>query len=119
MPCPRSSATEPRKRDDVSATRAICKTGEVPPGSVKRVGVEGLPPLAVYNLEGTFYVTDDTCTHGQASLSEGYIEGKEIECPWHGGRFEIATGRATCYPVVEDVQTYTVTIVGDDVCITA
>jgi nitrite reductase/ring-hydroxylating ferredoxin subunit len=103
----------------VSATRPICKTGEVTPGSVKRIDVEGLPPLAVYNLAGTFYVTDDTCTHGQASLSEGYIEGKEIECPWHGGRFDIPTGRATCYPVVEDVQTYTVTIVGDDVCITA
>jgi nitrite reductase/ring-hydroxylating ferredoxin subunit len=119
MGSPRSSATERRKRDDVSATRAICKTDEVTPGSVKRVDLEGLPPLAVYNVAGTFYVTDDTCTHGHASLSEGYVEGKEIECPWHGGRFDIATGRATCYPVVEDVRTYTVTIVGDDVCITA
>jgi nitrite reductase/ring-hydroxylating ferredoxin subunit len=103
----------------VSPTRAICKTGEVPVGAVKRVDVDGLPPLAVYNLAGTFYVTDDTCTHGKASLAEGYLEGSEIECPWHGGRFDVATGRATCFPATEDVKTYTVTVVGDEVCIGA
>jgi nitrite reductase/ring-hydroxylating ferredoxin subunit len=62
--------------------RAICKATEVVPGAVKRVEVEGLPPLAVYNLGGRFYVTDDTCTHGKASLAEGIVEGTSIECPW-------------------------------------
>ena len=97
--------------------RAICKVTDVSPGAVKRVDVDGLPPLAVYNLDGTFYVTDDTCTHGKASLSEGYVEGKEIECPWHGGRFDIATGNPTCLPAMEAVATYAVSVVGDDVCI--
>ena len=50
--------------------RTICKTTEVGPGSVKRIEVDGLPPLAVYNLGGRFYVTDDTCTHGKASLAD-------------------------------------------------
>jgi nitrite reductase/ring-hydroxylating ferredoxin subunit len=100
-----------------SATRPICKVSEVAAGSVKRVEVEGLPPLAVFNLGGTFYVTDDTCTHGKASLSEGYVEGREIECPWHGGRFEIASGRPTCFPAVEPIAVYEVTVIGDDVCI--
>ena len=99
--------------------RPLCKVAEVGPGAVKRVEIDGLPPLAVFNLAGAFYVTDDTCTHGKASLAEGYVEGSEIECPWHGGRFEIATGRPTCLPASEAIATYAVTIVGDDVCITA
>jgi len=97
--------------------RAICKATEVGPGSVKRVEVDGLPPLAVYNLAGRFYVTDDTCTHGKASLAEGTIEGTAIECPWHGGRFDIATGHPTCLPAIEPIATYSVRVVGDEVCI--
>ncbi len=97
--------------------RAICKTTEIGPGSVKRVEVDGLPPLAVYNLGGRFFVTDDTCTHGKASLAEGTVEGTEIECPWHGGRFDIATGQPTCLPALESIATYPVTIVGDEICI--
>ncbi len=97
--------------------RAICKTTEIGPGSVKRVEVDGLPPLAVYNLGGRFYVTDDTCTHGKASLSEGTVEGTAIECPWHGGRFDVATGQPTCLPAIEPISTYPVTIVGDEICI--
>ncbi len=101
----------------MSENRVVCKVSDVAPGTVLKVEVEGLPALAVYNLGGTFYVTDDLCTHGQASLAEGYLEGNEIECPWHGGRFEIATGKPTCFPAVEPVTTYPVTVVGDDVCI--
>jgi nitrite reductase/ring-hydroxylating ferredoxin subunit len=97
--------------------RILCKAGDVGPGTVKRVDRDGLPPLAVYNVAGRYYVTDDTCTHGKASLSEGYVEGARIECPWHGGRFDIASGRPTCLPAAEPLATYAVTVVGDDVCI--
>ncbi len=95
----------------------LCKATDVAPGSAKLVEIEGLPPLAVFNLAGAFYVLDDTCTHGQASLADGYVEGEEIECPWHGGRFCIKTGAAKCLPAVSPVRTYAVTMVGDDVCI--
>ena len=97
--------------------RPLCKVTDVASGSVKRVEVDGLPPLAVFNLDGRYYVTDDTCTHGKASLAEGYVEGTAIECPWHGGRFDIASGRPTCLPAVEPITTYAATVVGDDVCI--
>lgn len=95
----------------------LCKTAEVEPGAVKRVDVEGFPPLAVFNLDGSYFVLDDTCSHGQASLSEGYVEGDEIECPWHSGRFCIRDGQAKSFPVVVPVKSYSVTLVGDDVCI--
>jgi len=95
----------------------LCSVSEVAPGSVKRVEVAGLPPLAVYNLEGIYYVTDDTCTHGFASLADGYVEGHEIECPWHGGRFCIKTGEPARFPVTEPIRIYAVTVVGDDICI--
>jgi nitrite reductase/ring-hydroxylating ferredoxin subunit len=97
--------------------RTICKTTEVGPGSVKRIEVDGLPPLAVYNLGGRFYVTDDTCTHGKASLAEGTVDGTTIECPWHGGRFDIATGQPVCLPAAEPISTYPVTVVEDEICI--
>jgi nitrite reductase/ring-hydroxylating ferredoxin subunit len=97
--------------------RTICKATEVGPGSVKRIELEGLPPLAVYNLGGRFYVTDDICTHGKASLAEGFVDGTTIECPWHGGRFDIATGQPTSLPAIEPLATYPVTVVGDEICI--
>lgn len=97
--------------------RALCKTADVGPGTVKRVDVDGLPPLAVYNVRGRFYVTDDTCSHGKASLAEGFVDGSEIECPWHGGRFDVASGRPTCLPAAEPVAAYPVTVIDDDVCI--
>jgi nitrite reductase/ring-hydroxylating ferredoxin subunit len=81
------------------------------------VEVDGLPPLAVFNLAGRFHVTDGTCTHAKASLAEGYVEGTAIECPWHGGRFDIASRQPTYLPAVEPITTYAVTVGGDDVCI--
>lgn len=95
----------------------LCKAEEVAPGKVKRVDVEGHPPFAVYNLEGTYFVTDDTCTHGQASLSEGYIEGDAIECPWHSGRFCIRTGEALSFPVVVPIHSYPAIVIGDEIVI--
>ena len=95
----------------------LCGASEITPGNVKRVEVTGLPPLAVYNVEGHYYVTDDTCTHGLASLAEGYVEGDQIECPWHNGRFCIKTGEPAGFPVIEPIKTYAATVVGDDVCI--
>ncbi|TMH54626.1 MAG: non-heme iron oxygenase ferredoxin subunit [Betaproteobacteria bacterium] len=95
----------------------LCKTADVAPGSVKRADAPGFPPLAVFNLAGSFYVTDDTCTHGQASLSEGYVEESQVECPWHGGRFCLRTGQPLAFPAVEPIRDYPDTIVGDEVCI--
>ncbi len=106
-------------QDSAADLVRICKTADVPPGSVTRADPPGFPPLAVFNVEGSFYVTDDTCTHGQASLSDGYVHGDQVECPWHGGRFCIRSGEPLAFPVDTPIRSYPVTVVGDDVCIAA
>ena len=73
---------------------------------MKRVMLPGLEPLAVYHLDDGFYVTDDTCTHGQASLAQGCVEVGEVECPAHGGRFEIRTGIAVGFPAAIPIRCY-------------
>jgi nitrite reductase/ring-hydroxylating ferredoxin subunit len=70
----------------------LCNCEEVPEGSALRVE-NGLLTLAVFNVEGEFYVTDDACTHGPGSLSEGYIEGDVVECNFHHGQFNIGPVR--------------------------
>lgn len=74
--------------------------------SVVRVDVDGRPAVAVFRLEDDFYVTDDLCTHGNASLSDGEIVGIEVECPFHGGSFDIRTGAACKYPCTSALTVY-------------
>ena len=82
---------------------------EVAAGSAIRVETGDLI-LAVYNLDGEFYVTDDTCTHGPGSLSEGYIEDDIVECNFHGGQFNIKTGEVAAPPCMVPIKTYPTTI---------
>lgn len=106
--------------EPTSSWRPLCLAEHVEVGMPVRVVVDGLPPLAVFLLEdGLHYATDDTCTHGQASLSEGFIEGDEIECPWHSGRFCIKDGRPTGVPAVDPIRTYRTQVVDGQVCIAA
>ncbi len=73
--------------------------------------------LALFNCDGTYYAVDDTCTHAEASLSEGFLQGCEIECPLHGGRFDVRTGKATWSPAFVPVATYAVRVEGSDVLV--
>lgn len=97
--------------------RALCDTASLNEGEVLRVETEGVPPLAVYKLEGDYFVTADTCTHGEASLAEGFVEGAAVECPWHNGKFCIRTGAALDFPATVALQTWPVTLVDGKVCI--
>ena len=90
---------------------AVLQAADLDEGSVRAVNVPGYPPIAVYNLGGSFFATDDTCTHGNASLAEGDIEGDEIICPFHEGSFEIRTGEAAAPPCLEAIRTYPVSVV--------
>jgi nitrite reductase/ring-hydroxylating ferredoxin subunit len=83
----------------------LCKVEDVGPGEARKVEAAGLM-LAVYNLEGEFCVTDDACTHGPGSLSEGFIDGDVIECNFHQGRFDIRTGAVAGPPCMVPVKTY-------------
>ncbi|MDP8908084.1 MAG: non-heme iron oxygenase ferredoxin subunit [Chloroflexota bacterium] len=92
----------------------VAKVGDLEPGELMYVEV-GDEPVCLINLEGELYALNDTCTHEEASLSDGTIEGDEIECPLHGGAFNIRTGEPVAFPVVVPVETYGVRIVGDEV----
>jgi biphenyl 2,3-dioxygenase ferredoxin component len=83
----------------------LCSTAEIEPGSVRKVETEGLA-LAVFNLDGEFYVTDDQCTHGPGLLSEGFVEGDVVECNFHNGQFNIKTGAVVSPPCMVPIKTY-------------
>jgi nitrite reductase/ring-hydroxylating ferredoxin subunit len=85
-------------------------------GAGEILGVEvGDKPIALYNLDGEIHATDNLCTHAFAFLSDGWLDGDCIECPLHAGRFEIKTGKALGPPVEEDIKTYPVRVVGDEI----
>lgn len=81
----------------------------VPEGDVTAVSING-KDIAIYDVEGDIYATDNICTHGHARLSDGFLEGKEIECPLHQGRFDVCTGKALCAPLNEDIKIYPVKV---------
>ena len=85
----------------------LCGIDEVEEGEPILVETEDLR-LAVYKFEDEIYVTDDLCTHGPGHLSDGFQEGHEIECDFHGGKFDIRTGDVTAPPCMEPVKTYSV-----------
>ena len=66
--------------------------------------------LALYSVQGQVYATDNICTHGHARLCDGFLEGLEIECPLHQGKFDIRNGTPLCQPVVEPIRSYPVKI---------
>lgn len=88
---------------------AAVAASDVPEGDVIGVTVEG-KELALYKVEGGIYATDNLCTHGAARMSDGFLEGHEIECPLHQGRFNVCTGKALCAPLTQDIKTYPVKI---------
>lgn len=81
----------------------------VPEGDVVGAIVAG-KDIAFYEVEGEVFATDNICTHGAARMSDGFLEGREIECPLHQGRFDVCTGKALCAPLTEDIKTYPVKI---------
>ena len=83
----------------------LCKVEDVEAGEVRKV-VAGNLILAVYNLQGEFRVTDDSCTHGPGSMSEGFVDGDVIECNFHQGRFNIRTGEVVGPPCMVPIRTY-------------
>src|SRR5437773_10258069 len=87
----------------------LCKTHQIAAGTALRVEASGLT-VAVFNIDGEFFVTDDACTHGPGSLSEGYLDGDFVECNFHGGQFNVRTGAVVSPPCMVPVKTYAVTI---------
>jgi len=93
----------------MSTRLELCRVADVEAGAARRVEA-GDRVLAVFNVGGEIFVTDDACTHGPGSLSEGLLEDDIIECNFHGGQFNVRTGEVVMPPCFEPVRTYTVTV---------
>jgi nitrite reductase/ring-hydroxylating ferredoxin subunit len=92
----------------------VATTEEIPAGRCKGVELDG-KPIAVINVGGTYYATDDTCTHRGALLSEGDLEGKEIICPLHGAVFDVTNGEVVEPPASEPLTCYNVRVSGGEI----
>ena len=87
----------------------VGRAADIPPGTMTAADLPGGRRIAIYNVDGRYYATDDLCTHGKASLSEeGMLEGGIIECGLHLGTFDVTTGAAVGAPCGKALQTYPV-----------
>lgn len=94
----------------------VCKRGDLAPGQILRFE-GGSEPIAIYNVDGEYFATQDTCTHADWALSEGDLEGDVIVCSLHWGRFCVRTGVVKSPPPFLPLRTYPVKIEGDDVMV--
>ena len=99
--------------DDTGWIKAASR-GHLGEGDVLGVVIGG-KEIALYDLDGTLYATDDICTHAYAKLSDGWLDRGEIECPLHAGRFDVRTGEATAPPCTDPVKTYPVRLAGAEI----
>lgn len=93
---------------DVAALEAV------PEEDVIGIDLEG-KSVALYKVDGEVFATDNICSHGNARLCDGFLEGHEIECPLHQGKFDVRNGKAMCAPLTEDIKAYPVKIEGSRV----
>jgi 3-phenylpropionate/trans-cinnamate dioxygenase ferredoxin subunit len=92
----------------------VAKVGEIPEGGVKVVRVED-QAVALFLVEGRYYALEDVCTHDGGPLAEGPLEGHAVECPRHGARFDVRSGKPLRFPAVEPVPTWAVKVEGDEI----
>ncbi|MEJ5988411.1 non-heme iron oxygenase ferredoxin subunit [Ramlibacter sp. PS3R-8] len=89
----------------------LCRLDELEEGTITGGRLPDGHRVAIYLIDGEVYVTDDRCSHGAASLTEeGIIDGCQVECSWHFGRFDIRSGAPTASPCTEAIRTYRVTV---------
>jgi len=94
----------------------VATTDDVAAGEVRVFEVDGRR-IALCNVDGSFYAIDDVCTHDGGPLGEGELEGDQIECPRHGALFDVKTGRVLCLPAAVPINSYEVTVEGDQVLV--
>ena len=94
----------------------VAQVSEIKPGEMIAVEVDSEQVLLA-NVDGSIHAVDDICSHAYASLSEGDLNGAEVECPLHGGSFNVTTGEAMGPPADEPVRVYKVQIDGDDILV--
>lgn len=89
----------------------VAGVDDIPPGHAARVEIDGRP-IAIFNVDGDFYAVDDTCSHAEASLSEGELDTERctIECPLHGSSFDLRDGEPLTLPAVEPVTVHDIAV---------
>ncbi|GAB2911845.1 non-heme iron oxygenase ferredoxin subunit [Paralcaligenes sp. KSB-10] len=103
----------------VEAWKPVALMQDISPDTgTLRIIVDG-EAVCLYQVDGKVCATQDRCPHGNASLSEGYIENGTIECPLHQGVFDIATGKPLCPPVTTDLKVYSVKVDGATILVRA
>jgi naphthalene 1,2-dioxygenase ferredoxin component len=99
--------------EDAGWVRAAARS-DLAEGEVIGVEVAG-HSIALYDVDGNLFATDNICTHAYACLSDGWLDGEVIECPLHAARFDIRNGKVLDPPATEDLKTYPVRIVDDEI----
>jgi len=99
--------------EDAGWVRAAARS-DLAEGEVIGVEVAG-HSIALYDADGNLFATDNICTHAYACLSDGWLDGEVIECPLHAARFDIRSGKVLDPPATEDLKTYPVRIVDDEI----
>jgi nitrite reductase/ring-hydroxylating ferredoxin subunit len=94
----------------------LCAVADVDDDTPVRA-LAGEIAVAVFRVGGRHYVTQDACTHGPGSLAEGFIDGEEVECPFHQGRFHIPTGRPSAPPCTIPLRVWDAQVIDGQVCI--
>ncbi|HSS62085.1 MAG TPA: non-heme iron oxygenase ferredoxin subunit [Candidatus Limnocylindrales bacterium] len=92
----------------------VAAVEEIPSDTMKRVEAGNVPVCLAHAEDGNFYALNDVCTHEEFSLSDGELWGLDVECPQHGSRFNLQTGKVTGLPAVIPAQTYPVKVEGSD-----
>ncbi|ARJ05345.1 non-heme iron oxygenase ferredoxin subunit [Humibacter sp. BT305] len=95
----------------------VCSLDDVPVNQALRVVVGGAPIALVKDSAGQCHAIGDTCTHGDISLAEGFVEDDTLECWAHGSKFSLETGVPLTLPAYEPVPVYEISIVDGDVYI--
>lgn len=93
----------------------VAQVHEVPPGTGKVVVAAGVP-IALFNVDGTFYALSNTCLHRGGPIGEGSLDDTTVTCPWHGWEYDVRTGQNTTNPVAR-IRSYDVRVDGDDVLV--
>ena len=95
-------------------SHVVARASEIPIGQFKPVQVQGRRLLVCHTAKG-FYAVDDTCTHDDGPLADGWLDDTAIECPRHGARFDVRTGKVLCLPAAVPIRSYPVQVDGDEI----
>ena len=93
----------------MSLGQRVCASDEIGPGEAQRFEVDGIAVAVARDSDGTLHALDDTCSHEEVSLSDGFVEGCTLECIGHGSAFDLVTGRPNQLPATDPVNVYALT----------